>query len=92
MHAEGERYVETVSGWGEGVKLVPVVTMVGAGVSVVGGGAAGGRQHCRSLAVVVVVVVVLVVVVVVLELEAAKLSQTGPWKKGLPLMRLGIYE
>ena len=40
MHAEGERYVETVSGWGEGVKLVPVVTMVGAGVSVVGGGAA----------------------------------------------------
>ena len=32
MHAEGERYVETVSGWGEGVKqLVQVVTMVGQG-------------------------------------------------------------
>lgn len=31
MHAEGERYVETESGW---VKLVHVVTMVGPGVSV----------------------------------------------------------
>jgi len=31
VHAEGERYVETESGW---VKLVHVVTMVGPGVSV----------------------------------------------------------